>query len=565
MATCSVVALAALLAAPAGAGADDQSPQALADLIDRALESEWEARKLDAATPADDATWLRRLSIDLCGTIPARAEAAAFLADDRPDRRQRKIDEYLADRACAENLSYLWSNALLSGAQRGPEAMRLRPWLERQFEANVPFADVTRALLGSTGRTDENGATSFVLAYANDIEALASVTARTLLGVQIQCAQCHDHPYDRWKQSDFNGFTGFFLGVRASRTSEMPQVYRLSDAPPEEVRRDHLRRIVKALRRQPMSDGEPGMIDPDADLDVQIARLPAAQRERLEKARERQTNFGDARFLDGAAYRDSRLLTRRAALAEWVTDPKNPWFAQAVVNRTWGHLFGRGLTEPIDDLTGSQDRILPQLLDTIARQFVQSGTDLRYLLSALVRTRAYALGNSLERDAEKRAGQERWYAAHPLRPFSAEQVLHSLLRATATEEKQVPRERGDEFEVARRKLLEKFRYVFADDEGGDADRFASSIPQALFLMNGRMTNEEITLRRSRMLDEILDETRSDRERLRQIFYATLSRPPTQREAERLGRLVRGSKGGGKRGIEDLYWALLNSTEFLTNH
>jgi len=565
MATCSVVALAALLAAPAGAGADDQSPQALADLIDRALESEWEARKLDAATPADDATWLRRLSIDLCGTIPARAEAAAFLADDRPDRRQRKIDEYLADRACAENLSYLWSNALLSGAQRGPEAMRLRPWLERQFEANVPFADVTRALLGSTGRTDENGATSFVLAYANDIEALASVTARTLLGVQIQCAQCHDHPYDRWKQSDFNGFTGFFLGVRASRTSEVPQVYRLSDAPPEEVRRDHLRRIVKALRRQPMSDGEPGMIDPDADLDVQIARLPAAQRERLEKARERQTNFGDARFLDGAAYRDSRLLTRRAALAEWVTDPKNPWFAQAVVNRTWGHLFGRGLTEPIDDLTGSQDRILPQLLDTIARQFVQSGTDLRYLLSALVRTRAYALGNSLERDAEKRAGQERWYAAHPLRPFSAEQVLHSLLRATATEEKQVPRERGDEFEVARRKLLEKFRYVFADDEGGDADRFASSIPQALFLMNGRMTNEEITLRRSRMLDEILDETRSDRERLRQIFYATLSRPPTQREAERLGRLVRGSKGGGKRGIEDLYWALLNSTEFLTNH
>ncbi len=550
-----------------GAPPAAQSPQALADLIDATLKKAWKERDLDAAASTDDATWLRRLSLDLCGTIPEREEVAAFLADDRVDRRARKIDEYLADRACAQNLSELWSNALLAGAQRGPEGARLRPWLEEQFAANAPFADVTRALVASTGRNDEIGATSFALSYADDIEALAAVTARTLLGVQIQCAQCHDHPYDRWKQTDFNGFAGFFYGIRARKVGDSPPIFQLSDATPRELRRDQLRKLVGYLRKQRMEDGEMGeMGDPgEMDLEQYLSTLPAAARERIEKARERQKNFSEARFLDGSPCRDSEMLPRRAALAEWIVDPDNPYFAQATANRLWGLLFGKGLVEPIDDLTGSQDKILPQLLATVASQFRQSGTDLRYLLSAFARTRAYAAGNSLEKDAERRADQERWFAAHPLRSFTAEQVLHSLLRATATEGRQIPRRRGDEFEAARRKLLEKFRYVFNDDEGGDADRFASSIPQALFLMNDRMTNEEITLKRSKMLDEILDETRTDRERQRQVFYATLGRPPSQREAEKLGRLVKGASGGGKKGIEDLYWALLNSTEFLTNH
>ena len=555
------------------------STAAVAELIDRALAQQWQEQGIRAAEPADDATWLRRLSLDLCGTIPLREEVAAFLDDDRADKRQRKIAEYFADRASAQNFSYLWSNALLSAAQRGggPEGARLRPWLEEQLAQARPFDAIVRELLAGSGRNDENGATSFVLAYADDIEALSAVASRTFLGVQIQCAQCHDHPADSWKQADFEGFTGFFLGVRSQRVAEMPPTFRLVDAPAAELRVSQMRRLREALRAS-AKNGDPDAEElrrklkrndlsevSEEELAAWLATLPGTQRERIEKSVERQRKFGQPRFLDGRPFEESDGATRREALADWLVARDNPWFARATVNRLWGHFFGAGLVDPVDDLTASKDQVLPPLLDLLAAKFAQSGFDLRWLMESLVRTRAYALSASLQEAGEARTKQERWYAAHPLRPFTAEQVLHSLQRATALEERTVARAKDDDFEAERRRVLEKFRYVFEDDEGGSSDRFASSIPQALFLMNGKLTNDEIRLKKSRMLDEILDESRSDRERLRQVFLATLGRLPTQREAERLGRLVKGAEGGTKRGIEDLFWALLNSTEFLTNH
>jgi hypothetical protein len=303
----------------------------------------------------------------------------------------------------------------------------------------------------------------------------------------------------------------------------------------------------------------------DEEVSEFLATLPGTAREKLEKGIERQRKFGEPRLLDGAAFDETADRTRREHLADWMVSSRNPWFARETVNRLWGHFFGKGLVHPVDDLTASEDRVLPPLLDLLAQKFGQAGFDLRWLMTAMTLTRAYAIGNSLEERSEKRDLAERWFAAHPLRPFTAEQVLHSLQRATALEDGQVARAKGEAFEVERRKVLEQFRYVFNDDEGGSEDRFASSIPQALFLMNGRMTNDATKLRNSRMLDEILDETRSDRERLRQIFLATVGRLPTQAEASKLGRMVKGADGGSRRGIEDLFWALLNSTEFLTNH
>jgi hypothetical protein len=207
-------------ALPATAAPQETAPPAPVDLtsaaqtrlarkIDAALEQAWKDAGLKPAAPCDDATFLRRLSLDVRGVIPAREEVAEFLASHAADKREKKIDEVLDDPAFARELSYLWSRALLTSAANGGEARELRPYLHGRFAEHAPFADVVRLLVGAEGRrkrTPRRASSSRTVASP---EALAGITARALLGVQIQCAQCHDHPYDTWKQTDF----------RASRAS----------------------------------------------------------------------------------------------------------------------------------------------------------------------------------------------------------------------------------------------------------------------------------------------------------------------------------------------------------
>ena len=570
-----------------------QRQPALVELIDRTLEKSWSEAGIEPTEICDDATFLRRLCLDLCGTIPTREEVDEFLRDPRPDKREAKIQEYLHDRAFAENVAALWSSVLLDAAPQGPQRVYLRPWLEETIHHEVPFADIVRELVGGRGRNDENGATSFALSYSGEPESLAAVTARSFLGLQIQCAQCHDHPYDDWTQEDFAGFAGFFVTMRGSRVAPSGNgnlaSFRLYDVDREEQRRDRLKTVASLIQR---ARGERGAevvdetsSDPiasmskaeflstlvrDGELDEErlgslLAELPPEVQERIQQAREKEEQYRVARFLDGMDYADTPLLTPREALAEWIVDTENPYFARAVVNRTWGHLFGRGLIEPVDDLSGAEDALEPLLLETLAREFQGNTTDLRFLFGTLVRTRAYARSvAATSSDADERLRAEQVFAARPVRPLSSEQLLHSLLRATVTEEFVKRKQRGEAFEAVRERLLQKFRYAFSDDEAGEEDSFGAGIPQALFLMNGRLTNDAITLKKNATLQSILRESKDNRERIRQVFLATLNRPPTTRELQRLGKLIKGA-GKHSHGVEDLYWALLNSSEFLTNH
>ncbi len=600
-------------AATEAASPGNQSSQAaspsIPELVDAALASHWQELSLSPTPIVDDAAFLRRLSIDLLGTIPSREEVEQFLEEKSPEKRSLKIDEYLGDPAFAENLSIVWSNLLLSGAQSGPERVALRPWLEESFAANLSLSDIVRDLVGGRGRSDENGAVGFALSYERDIEALSAVTAKSFLGLQIQCAQCHDHPYDRWKQDEFNGFASFFALMRANRVDPggggTPPVFRLVDVPSSEQREDELGRIRSFLKKmqgeleveeaeenrdagEDMEEMQGESMDvamrreramkllrelrklkdgplPEQDIESFVSSLPPEVGQRIRDEREKRQKFSAPRYLDGMEYQENDLLSRREALAEWIADPDNPYFGPAIVNRVWKQLFGVALTEPVDDLTGSTDIVLAELLDTLGQRFVADGTDLRALIGALVRTRAYSLAAGTVPAGEARTLQERHFAAHPVRPLSAEQVLHALLRATQSEEfVQNRRSRGEPFERVRQRLLEQFKYVFSDDEAGEGDSFSAGIPQALFLMNGKFTNETISIRRSPMLEDILGETRSEEKRIEQIFYATLSRGPTSKEKSRLSTLVRlsGKKGSG---LEDLFWSLLNSSEFISNH
>jgi hypothetical protein len=543
----------------------------LAGRIDAALAQVWKEQELRQAAPADDPTWLRRLSLDLKSVIPSREEVAEFLASKAPDKRERKIEEYLDDPAFARSLSYLWSRALLNSAANAGERRDLRPYLQERFAAHAPFADVVCSLVAAEGRKKEDPSASFLLAYGGQPEALAGVTARAFLGVQIQCAQCHDHPYDKWKQNDFKGFAAFFANVNKGAAMAM-------DADPERDRRAALELLQKgysaaqraesgddpdpknAKRRRRMSDAIADIDDPftleksdPALYQKCLSGMPAKMREKFDAVVKRHREFTEATFLDGKPYRATPDLPRRAALAEWMVDPENPWFARATVNRVWDHLLGHGLIAPVDDLTGSGDVVAAPLLDEVGREFTSHQTDLRFLAGALVRTRIYAEGNSALPEGEARAKQERWFAARPLRPLEAEQMLHSLERATGRGAKGFDDSSNPKAEGERDKLLAKYRYYFDDDEGGAADSFEGSLPEALFMMNGDRTNQL-----KRELNDVLSEIGTKDERFTALFQATLSRDPTGPERSRLLPMI---SRDAKLAFGDLLWALLNSAEF----
>jgi hypothetical protein len=292
--------------------------------------------------------------------------------------------------------------------------------------------------------------------------------------------------------------------------------------------------------------------------------LPADARELVQSYCDRRELFSRPGFLDARGFEPKEGQSKRAALAEWMVGPQNPWFGAAFANRVFGQLLGRGLTEPIDDLTGSEDRIVPELLSEVAAAFQGAGTDVRYLYRALLATRAYARGAAREvaEEPPAREALERWLAAHPVRSLSAEQLSASLLRASGIEEGGGAL-REHRLERRRSQLLAA---MIAHTGMHDGTRgVVASIPQSLFMMNGEhlVRGERSTL--GGALPSLLDGSLPIAERLRPLFVATLNRTPRGEEIEALAVAGADWSRADEGLLDDLYFALTNSTEFQTNH
>ncbi|MBL8841692.1 MAG: DUF1549 domain-containing protein [Planctomycetes bacterium] len=628
--------------APAALSATERAAVArrLAVQVDDALEAAWRAEGIEPAPTTDDATWLRRLSLDLRGTIPRAEEAASFLADARPDRRERKIDEYLADPSYGAYQARRWTEALLADGGSNGERMEgmLIPWLADQFSAGVPFPETVRSLITASGLAVESSPGAFVLTYHDSIETLTGVTAKVLLGLQIQCAQCHDHPSDHWKQEQFNRFAAFFSGVHGNYVPRKgrggPVTFKLEDRGPAAELLAALRRLEKragSSSEEAMAAGEamggamrgamaeaddaveeeaPGALapmasagamaameegaaesawsleqaaalteligrckaapagrDPLAELEADapafaalMEQLPADARVLVDEYTERRDKFGVAQYLDGAPF-VAEGKSRRVALADWMVDPKNPWFATAIVNRLFAQLFGKGLVEPIDDLSAATDRIVPELLQALANEFMASGGDVRLLLGALVRTGAYARGNSPLEGVVARERQERWFAAHPVRSMDADQLTDSLRRvlgrdATARNDRRGGKEREE--------LLEEVQRCYGREPAGVRANWIARIPQALFLMNGALANTPDVKARPRIVRDLDAAGSPPRARVNTLFLTLLGRPAEEAEAEAIVAQLAAAQTRGVAAYEDLVWALLNTTEFRAN-
>ncbi|HJZ84297.1 MAG TPA: DUF1549 and DUF1553 domain-containing protein [Polyangia bacterium] len=552
--------------------------------IDRRVRTEWRRQHLVPAPPVDDARFLRRLWLDLAGVIPPPEAVTAFLADRAPGKRARAVEQLLESPRYADHFTQLWENLLLGRQAPGGVVDRLafREWLHAQFADNRPWDKLVYALVSATGvnsdgglrnanprqavraavlsasspepaasapDANKNGAVNWLLKYTQNPPDLAGAVARTFLGVNIQCAQCHDHPMEKWKQDDFRRFTAAFV-----RTAPMP----IDEGQAMGIRRVALRDLPAPVALGPKK----------SELGEIVAAHPTA--------------------LDGTDLLAAPGGPRRA-LAAWITASENPWFARATVNRMWAHLTGRGFVEPIDDFRRSNPAVMPELLDRLAVDFIASGYDLKQLIRTICATEAYQRSSARTRDLERAT---RHFARHPLRPLAPNALLDSIAQATGLEaalHKQAPAN----LERVKAQLLSQLTFLFDVDEEPRTSSFEGTIPQALLFMNGILVNAGASALPSSTLERVLALPGGDLEKVAALCVCTLSRPPSAAESARwvvyvqaphevvkrppapaatadpldraAARLRLPEPTAKQQAYEDLFWALLNSSEFFFNH
>ena len=562
--------------------------------IDAAIRAEWQKEGIVPAPPTDDARFLRRAWLDLVGTIPPPEAVVAFLADTAPDKRKRAIDALLASPRYADHWAAYWDDVLMGQQVRDPAVDRtaFRAWLHDRFARNAPWNTLVYDLVSATGRNSEggarrgpyglppvataapmgmdrgagttddgddagasdervNGAVNWLLKFGNSPGDFAGTTSRAFLGVQIQCAQCHDHKTEKWKQTDFERFASSFTRtqiVPVDRGPAMGQIRRV------DVR--DAKRPVPRFRNNPEAKSI-------------VSATPST--------------------LDGIDL--STKDNVRQSIAAWITADKNPWFSQAIVNRLWGHMVGRGFVDPVDDLRPSNPATMPALLQQIADDFAAHKYDLKYLLRTIAATEAYRLASAPTTNApEKTEAEHKLWARFRLTPLGPEELLNAVLAATNLED--AVRKNGGDLDKIRVQLARVWIFLFDVDEDFDRSAFEGTISQALTLLNGSLLGSASSAIPGGALADVMERPGSDADKIEWLYLRTLSRRPGEDEIalwqkyiadataaptgartkpkapDQLRRLE--SKGAAKRdartqAFEDVSWALLNSSEFVFNH
>jgi Protein of unknown function (DUF1549)/Protein of unknown function (DUF1553) len=485
-----VIALLGVGEAPAAPAAKKLTPAELATRIDGHVAAGWKALKVTPAATAGDAEWVRRANLDLWGRIPDLPAVRDFLDDPAADKRARLIAALLKGDRYATHWAAVWRSSWLPEAREGRDSHvhAFEAWLRLQLRANRPYDRMARSVLGDDPAAANTGANSFYYAHEQKPEELASAASRLFLGVKIECAQCHDHPFAKWTRKQF-WETAAFFGPAGAVTSPV---------------------TGKAVA---------------------------------------------ARFLDGSAPKPG--VPPREALADWVISRDNPYFARAAVNRVWEHLLGVGLVEPLGEegeIQGNPSSH-PELLVLLATQFAAHDFDLKYLIEAVMLSKPYHLSS---RQTHASQADPSAFGRMRVRGLSPEQLFDSLVLAGGGKD--------DAAEYDARSLRAKFLRRFPNQ--GKRSEQQTSIPQALHLMNGKLVADATSLEHDTNLAAIAGaKTARTPRKVEQLFLVALSRKPTAAESARLVEYV---DGGGPhknpaRALRDVFWALLESSEFSLNH
>ena len=517
--------------------------------IDELMRAHWDDHQLQPGEEATAGEWCRRVYLDIIGRIPTNDELQTFLADRRARRKANLVqrllysDQYTSE--FARNWSTVWTNLLIGGGggsdNNSPvNRAGMQKYLRDSFAHNKTFDQLATDLITATGAnkpgTDNfNGAVNFLIGKLDDNATQATAaTSRIFLGLQVQCTQCHNHPFNDWKQNQFWELNAFF-------------------------------RQAVALRR---FESGSNMVDFVQLADQDFAGEGRTPREAEVYYEQRNATLSVAYpvFVTGAALSNRsglvRDVNRRRELARLIVD--SDYLPRAAVNRMWGYFLGYGFTSPVDDLGPHNEPSHPELLDFLASEFKNHSYDLKELIRWIVLSRPYSLSSkvtSLNESDNPSLGETPKFSHFYLRQMRAEQLYESLLVATRAAESSGGYE---EQERLKGEWLQQFTVAFDNDEGQEVTTFDGTITQTLMLFNGPLINAAISDKPGGFLNSVATSSGSAENKVELLFVTALARRPSREERDRANALL-GQRGDLLATLQDLWWALLNSNEFILNH
>ncbi len=509
------------------------------NFIDRLSFAKLKTLGLPASEICDDSTFLRRVTLDLTGRLPTVEETNAFLASTDPNKRSQKIDALLETPGYADQFANKWAGILRNKANGSlawvaRETHAFHSWIWTNLNQNKPFDQFATELIAATGKSATNPAVSWYRVVKDPKDQMADI-AQVFLGVRIQCAQCHHHPYEKWSQDDYYGFAAFFS------TLGRKEIYKL----PEEDSLYHKR--ILAQMKNPNNDK---MLRP-TPLGGKALEIPASRDPRID-------------------------------LANWITSRENPYFAKVLVNRYWKHFFGRAFVEPEDDMRVTNPPTHPKLMNQLAQSFIDSGFDLKQLCRTICNSSTYQLSSfSNEFNGDDQQNFARFYP----RRLSAEMLLDAINEVTGAQNNfnYLPvGAKAVSFPDDAANQESFFLRVFGRpqmDTACECERTTSAdLAQSLHLINSDKMQRKLSAPNGRAIRLARDTERTDQQKIAEIYLAALSRNPTGNElAVALKHLERKRKQSeadpkklsadraNREAYEDIIWVVVNTKEFMFNH
>ena len=488
--------------------------------IDQLVAAKWKKLGLQPSAVCDDPTFLRRVTVDLCGRLPTPEEVRAFLADSSADKRDKAVDRLLTTADYPAYFAMRWGtilrNSNLAGSTQASYAFQ--NWIKDLIARNRPYDELVRGVIAAAGEWQDAPAINWYWQSRDDqLHQVTADTAQVFLGIRLQCARCHHHPYEKWGQDDYYGLAGFFTRLGRKSFGEPPPYF---SAP-----------RVTLGDRNPLTGQSP-----------------------------------EPKYLGGEPATFTPEQDPRHGLVDWMVRPDNPFFSKVMVNRLWGHFLGRGLVDQIDDMRETNPPSNPELLDALAKDFLDHKFDMQHMIRQIVTSRTYQL-DSLPTDGNKYDQQN--YARFYGRRLVAEVFHDAVSQATGS------KARFDNMASSARAIdlpHEGFGSYFLDTfdrprrvTGCECERSSNAtLGQVLLLANSDEIENRIADGNGRIAALIKDK-KSDQVCLEELYLATLGRLPAPAELAKTISYLSRVPTERQQALEDILWSLLNSKEFMFNH